>query len=73
MKPAIHTLLLLFMLAGAACSSTVSHRITLRDGREVHARGKPELQRKTGYYRYKDPQGRDALLRADDVLRVTRD
>lgn len=53
----------------ASCGSP-AYQITLKDGRHLTAKGKPELQRKTGYYQYQNPQGRDALVRADEVLLI---
>jgi hypothetical protein len=52
------------------CQSTGSYKITLKDGRQYLCRGKPEFVSKTGYYRYKTFQDRDALLRADEVLMI---
>jgi Bacterial protein of unknown function (DUF903) len=52
-----------------ACSSH-SWLIQLRDGRQYRAISRPELSTKTGYYRYQNEHGRDALLRADEVLLV---
>lgn len=46
--------------------------MTLRDGREFIAANRPEMQRKTGYYRYKTFQGRDALIRAEEVILIER-
>jgi hypothetical protein len=60
----------------AACSmpdllvSTAPYTIKLRDGREVHSAGVPQYQEKTGYYRYRTPQKRDALIRADEVVKI---
>ena len=56
-----------------ACGSGGSYRMTLRDGREFIAASKPEMQRKTGYYRYRTYQGRDALIRAEDVILIEQD
>ena len=53
----------------ASCSSPV-YRITLKDGRDYLSKGKPELQKKTGYYQYENLHGRDALVRADEVLTI---
>ncbi len=53
-----------------SCGSSGTYRITLKDGREFIAASKPDLQRKTGYYRYRNFQGRDALVRADEVLMI---
>lgn len=50
-----------------SCGSQL-YQITLKDGRQVVAKGKPELQKKTGYYQYENLQGRDGLVRADEVL-----
>ena len=51
---------------GAYCIKT-------RDGREVLCDGKPLLQEKTGYYRYRTFQERDALIRADEVVQIEQD
>lgn len=51
-------------------SSTDSYKITLKDGRQYLCKGRPEFVSKTGYYRYKTFQDRDALLRADEVLMI---
>jgi hypothetical protein len=53
----------------ASCGSP-TYRISLKDGREFLADGRPELQQKTGYYQYQNLQGRDALVRADEVLMI---
>lgn len=53
----------------SGCSSPL-WKIQLKDGREFISKSKPELQTKTGYYRYKNMQGRDALLQAQEVLMV---
>ena len=64
-----------FLLAIACASMLVacanhSWRIVLRDGREFTALTRPELQQKTGYYRFLNERDRDALLREDEVLLV---
>ena len=53
-----------------SCRSTGSYKITLKDGRQYLCKGKPEFVSKTGYYRYKTFQDRDALLRAEEVLMI---
>jgi hypothetical protein len=65
--------LALFILLLTGCQAPAargSYKITLKDGREYLSSGRPEYQRKTGYYRYKTFQNRDALLRADEVLMI---
>ncbi len=60
----------------AACSmpnllvSTTPYTIKLKDGREVLSSGEPQYQEKTGYYRYRTQQKRDALIRADEVVKI---
>jgi hypothetical protein len=58
------------LIAGCASAPHESYKITLKDGREYMTNSRPELQRKTGYYRYKNFEKRDALLRADEVLLI---
>ena len=53
----------------SGCGTTL-WKIQLKDGREYISTEKPELQTKTGYYRYKNLQGKDALLQAQEVLMV---
>ena len=53
----------------SACSST-HYKITLRDGRDFTTASKPEYSAKTGYYKYRDLHGKNALVRADEVLFV---
>jgi len=57
-------------LLTGSCSSSPTYKITLKDGREFIAASKPKMQGKTGYYRYKNFQGRDALIRAEEVLLI---
>lgn len=52
-----------------SCGSP-TYRISLKDGRQFLSDGKPEFQQKTGYYQYQNLQGRDALVRADEVLMI---
>lgn len=53
----------------ASCASS-PHIIELRSGRELIAMDEPEFQPKMGYFRYVDKDGRDAMVRADDVLHI---
>jgi hypothetical protein len=53
-----------------SCAGSQHYRITLKDGREFQAASKPEYQTKTGYYKYETFQGRDALIRSDEVLLI---
>lgn len=62
----------LLLLSICSCGSNETYRMTLRDGREFIAASQPVMQRKTGYYRYKTFQGRDALIRAEEVILIER-
>ena len=61
-------LILLCLLS--SCQSTGSYKITLKDGRQYLCKGCPDFVGKTGYYRYRTFQDRDAMLRADEVLMI---
>jgi hypothetical protein len=75
----VHRLYLSLLCAPllASCSmpdlfaSTAPHKIRLKDGREVICSGQPEYQEKTGYYRYRTLDKRDAVIRADEVAGIT--
>jgi len=60
------------LLSISSCESGETYRMTLRDGREFITASQPQMQRKTGYYRYKTFQGRDALIRAEEVILIER-
>ena len=60
-------LLLLCALILASCGST-KYKITLKDGREFMTSSQPVYSAKTGYYRFRAPDGKDALIRADEIL-----
>ena len=69
-------LLILPAISIVSCSmpgmfaSSTPHKIKLKDGSEVSCEGAPEYQEKTGYYRYRTPDKRDAVIRADDVVTI---
>lgn len=58
---------LICMLTSCASSP---HIIELRGGRELIAINEPVYQSKTGYFRYVDRNGRDAMVRAKDVVHI---
>jgi len=63
----IRPCLALFTAVMISCSSP-HYKITLRDGREFMSASKPEFSAKTGYYRFRALSGKDALIRADEIL-----
>lgn len=70
MIPPRHIVTLTVASLLCSCSCSQRYRITLKDGREFQAAGKPVYQSKTGYYKYETCQGRDALIRSDEVLLI---
>lgn len=65
----LRTLVLLPAVFLCACSHA-HYRVTLRDGGEIITASKPDFVAKTGYYRYRSINGKDALVRADEVLHI---
>lgn len=49
-----------------------AYTILTRDGRQVMCDGEPVLQESTGYYRYRTPEKRDAVIRQDDVASIQK-
>lgn len=65
---------LMFCLSLASCGGGggTNWRIQLKDGSEYTAISAPKYLRKTGYYRFRNANDKDALLRADEVLHIER-
>ncbi|HCN27645.1 MAG TPA: hypothetical protein DIT64_02440 [Verrucomicrobiales bacterium] len=71
LMPALTRILtLLPILALCSCQAGPTYKITLKDGREYLCQGVPQFQKKTGYYRYRTLQDRDAMLRADEIFAI---
>jgi hypothetical protein len=49
------------------CGGT-HYKITLKDGREFMSASRPEFNQKTGYYKFRGLNDKDALIRADEIL-----
>ncbi len=58
---------LILLLTCSSCS-TAHYKITLRDGREFMTASKPEFNSKTGYYKFRALNDKDALIRSDEIL-----
>ena len=69
----VRTLLATAAVLLTSCGSSDTWRISLKDGRQFLCDGEPEYQEKTGYYRYRTFQERDALIRADEVVQIEQD
>lgn len=51
-----------------ACSS--QYIISTKDGRMLTTEGKPRLDDKTGMYYYDDQEGRETMIKKDDVVQI---
>jgi major membrane immunogen (membrane-anchored lipoprotein) len=67
MKLFRHLAICLAALLLTTCGST-HYKITLKDGREFMTASKPEFNEKTGYYKFRGLNEKDALIRADEIL-----
>lgn len=72
MRSLAFSLVLFALLSFASCSSTQNYRISLKDGREFYSSSQPYFVSKTGYFRYKDLSGKDALVRAEEVVTINK-
>lgn len=50
-----------------SCAVSEPYKVTLLDGRTFKTDSKPEFNNKTGYYKFRDLSGKDALVRADEI------
>lgn len=57
----------LLALLLTTCGGT-HYKITLKDGREFMTASRPEFNAKTGYYKFRGLNKKDALIRADEIL-----
>lgn len=51
----------------SSCSSN-HYKVTLRDGSEFMTASKPEFNKKTGYYKFRALNDKDALIRSDEIV-----
>ncbi len=61
------------VLLTSACGSPPNpHRVTLRSGQVIDASTRPQLDDRTGYYRFRDRADKDILLLPDEVTTIER-
>lgn len=60
-------LMVICLFACTSCVVSEPYKVTLLDGREFKTDSKPEFNTKTGYYKFRDLSGKDALVRADEI------
>ncbi|KMK90694.1 hypothetical protein VL01_18815 [Aeromonas enteropelogenes] len=61
-------MILVCALALAGCSS--QYIMSTKDGKMITTDSKPKLDESTGMYRYYDTEGREAMIKKDDVTQI---
>ncbi|HDZ8834903.1 YgdI/YgdR family lipoprotein [Aeromonas dhakensis] len=61
-------MILVCSLALAGCSS--QYIMSTKDGKMITTDSKPKLDESTGMYRYYDTEGREVMIKKDDVTQI---
>lgn len=61
-------MILVCALGLVACSS--QYIMSTKDGRMIATDSKPRLDESTGMYRYYDEEGREMLIKKDDITQI---
>ena len=61
-------MILVCALALAGCSS--QYIMSTKDGKMITTDSKPKLDETTGMYRYYDTEGREVMIKKDDVTQI---
>ncbi|TNH78868.1 YgdI/YgdR family lipoprotein [Aeromonas hydrophila] len=61
-------MILVCTLALVACSS--QYIMSTKDGKMITTDSKPKLDESTGMYRYYDTEGREVMIKKDDVTQI---
>ncbi|HDZ8915330.1 TPA: YgdI/YgdR family lipoprotein [Aeromonas hydrophila] len=61
-------MILVCALALVACSS--QYIMSTKDGKMITTDSKPKLDESTGMYRYYDAEGREVMIKKDDVTQI---
>ena len=61
-------MILVCALGLAACSS--QYIMSTKDGKMITTDSKPKLDESTGMYRYYEPEGREVMIKQDDVTQI---
>lgn len=61
-------MILVCALGLVACSS--QYIMSTRDGKMITTDSKPRLDESTGMYRYYDEEGREMLIKKDDITQI---
>ncbi len=61
-------MMLVCLLGLAGCSS--QYIMSTKDGKMITTESKPKLDESTGMYRYYDHEGREVMIKKDDVTQI---
>ena len=61
-------MILICVLGLVACSS--QYIMSTKDGKMITTDSKPKLDESTGMYRYYDTEGREVMIKKDDVIQI---
>ena len=61
-------MMLICLLGLAGCSS--QYIMSTKDGKMITTDSKPKLDESTGMYRYYDTEGREVMIKKDDVTQI---
>ena len=61
-------MILVCTLGLVACSS--QYIMSTKDGKMITTESKPKLDESTGMYRYYDDEGREVMIKKDDVTQI---
>lgn len=61
-------MILICALGAVACSS--QYIMSTKDGKMITTDSKPKLDESTGMYRYYDTEGREVMIKKDDVTQI---
>ena len=61
-------MILICALGLVACSS--QYIMSTKDGKMITTESKPKLDESTGMYRYYDTEGREVMIKKDDVTQI---
>ncbi|MCS3768861.1 uncharacterized protein YcfL [Aeromonas hydrophila] len=61
-------MILVCAMALVACSS--QYIMSTKDGKMITTDSKPKLDESTGMYRYYDTEGREVMIKKDDVTQI---
>lgn len=61
-------MMLVCLLGLAGCSS--QYIMSTKDGKMIATGSKPRLDESTGMYRYYDEEGREVMIKKDDVTQI---